>query len=1610
MSGKPSRRQILRTGGLAVGGSVLAGMGLPGTAHASAPSASSAPSGAPLVDFLFRDDTADAGARLSDLMQRLTLEEKIAISTGSVSSAVPRLGLNAGRSGGGEGLHGVKDSKHATVFPSPLGMSQSWDEDLFQHIGDIVATESLADNGPTNRLVPVLDILRDPRAGRAYESMGEDAHLIGTLGRAMTGAMNQRSADGYQQFLPTLKHFLGYNNEINRLWTNTVMPPRVAREYYVKSFWLCIASGNAKSVMTCYHLVNGKPVSVSPFLQEMLQEWTPDFEGTGHHEFRTVNDYGSGSSMWVHSQRYFADDPTGRSRGSAQGVRNGQMSWSFRSYGDPVAQIYDALARGLLTEQDLDDNAQRSLALSLRLGDLDQLRIRSPYIARTAVTRSSLLPGNRPIAMRASQEQIVLLKNDDDTLPLRGKATRAAVLLGSMGEEVLKDHYTGNWAYAIPLKDALQNKLGAGNVHYSRAVDTVALKASNGKYLKSANNAFSEPGSSTASDTPVLAAGTPKTDNAVQSTETDLLFEVYDYGGLDKLLRTPVNDRFVQVPHVTASPANGGALVNNTSAPGQASLVSGATQYVNYQKLRLVPTPDGKYGLYSPVAGDGANNSYGLSAMAYDQDDEDVNNGSYLRLITSGAQAGGIVADTTEGHVGPYRDEQHTGGPDIATAPFDRSGSDTVADSLPGEYTFDLQSVQTSEQAIESALAGAPADAPVLLVVGYEPHLNAREAVDLYRTGLSDQQMRNIDYLTGTKGRDVVLIVKTGSPMTIDKAVHDNPRVKAIVEIGHSGQEEGSALVSALFDDGYSVPATGWAPTADVYQPYGSYSAYPGHLGTGGSVPAYSPAGRLTATWYESIASMTGASEDHPPESYRWPAYDEAGNDNLGNLNGTVPTGLLTYDIIKGGRTYQYFTGDALYPFGYGLTYTSFAYSDLKVSKVAQGTFTVSGRLTNTGQRVSDEVVQIYSRYTGTASRIVQPNNRLIAFGRLRGIAPGESRRFSYDIDLQDKLGVWDVETGAYIVEPGAYRIKAAKSSSDAGKDVTLQVTTANGGRAAAHRDLNRQALAEDFDDYSDLGGRMTDIELLSASDAFHSDTAVEFRHDGAWIAFKDVAMPAGTKWLTLRAGSDRTGTVKVYALPAGSPATALKSASPLASFPVQDTRPVPNLPTGLGRGPIAVSGQPYGNLPYPGSPAGQNGKDAGGQPYRYAYIKPGWMNTAAKVSAPSRSGGSRYDVYVVAERRGTRLEWLKFGTAQETTQKIAIAEQDTLDSIRERGGTLALSAELTPATSVSPVQWSVSAPNGSPTRLATINAGTGVLQATGGGNGTVLVTATSGDSRATREVLVTNQRAADQVTIGAKAMTVDYILLRTGSGFGPNDNIQRFKGTNQQTAVYSGLFSENPNAYYLAGTYLTVPDSELKWQVTGTDGGPTALATVDAVGLVTATGTGDGEVVVTATLVRNPDITGRRVLTLTNQAPKNAYTMIQAENYDATTGDKAAATTWGFGGNQFGLQIPMPAGSTWTYRNVDFGHTGPDRAEIRLAPDDTTRNLTVQIWADAPTTASGGTLLATVQAATSGNNVLYDTFTAQIAGKIAGVHDIFLTPSAPTRLNWFAFAAAAHA
>jgi beta-glucosidase len=175
---------------------------------------------------------------------------------------------------------------------------------------------------------------------------------------------------------------------------------------------------------------------------------------------------------------------------------------------------------------------------------------------------------------------------------------------------------------------------------------------------------------------------------------------------------------------------------------------------------------------------------------------------------------------------------------------------------------------------------------------------------------------------------------------------------------------------------------------------------YPGQQG-GNAVAdvlfgAVNPAGRLPVTFYRSVDQL-------PP--------------------------FADYDMK--GRTYRYFQGDPLYPFGHGLSYTRFEYSDLRVDRPRAGardTVTVSVRVKNVGARPGDEVVQLYAR--SLANKVQEPNKELRGFERVP-LGPGEQRRVTFELTPATALTHYDAAAKGLAVAPGDYEIQVGASSHD---------------------------------------------------------------------------------------------------------------------------------------------------------------------------------------------------------------------------------------------------------------------------------------------------------------------------------------------------------------------------------------------------------------------------------------------------------------------------------------------------------------------------------------------------------------------------------------------------
>ena len=409
----------------------------------------------------FRDPARPFRARADDLLGRLTAEEKIAMLH-QRSPAVPRLGAAEFHTGT-EGVHGAAWRDHhgtgktlpATVFPQPVGIAATWDPELGRRIGRATGREirALHERHPLislNVWAPVVNLLRDPRWGRNEEGYSEDPLLTAVMGTAFCRGLSGRPAadedpgsSGYLLTAPTLKHFLGYNNEDNRDLTSSGLRPRVLHEYDLPPFRAPIEAGAATGVMPAYNLVNGCPAHVSPLLAE-IRTWTDE-------ELLTCSDAWAPSNL-VRTQHYFDDHP----QAHAAALKAGLDSFTDQDADGKftAAAVTEALSRGLITMDDVDRAVRRKLLVRLRLGEFDPDG--GPFAGAAAMDT----PEHRELAREAARGAVVLLKNDG-LLPLIPRAQQRIAVVGPLAATLYEDWYSPALPYQVTIADGLAAAWGA---------------------------------------------------------------------------------------------------------------------------------------------------------------------------------------------------------------------------------------------------------------------------------------------------------------------------------------------------------------------------------------------------------------------------------------------------------------------------------------------------------------------------------------------------------------------------------------------------------------------------------------------------------------------------------------------------------------------------------------------------------------------------------------------------------------------------------------------------------------------------------------------------------------------------------------------------------------------------------------------------------------------------------------------------------------------------------------------------------------------------------------------------------------------------------------------
>jgi len=420
--------------------------------------------------------SADIEVRITSLLTRMTLDEKIGQMSQSTSMTTPLSGqikeeirrgrwgsfLNAGspqdraeaqrialkesRLGipllfGRDVIHGYR-----TIFPIPLGQSASWDPDLIEQAARIAAHEAFAD-GIRWTFAPMVDITRDPRWGRVAEGLGEDPYLASRLAVSMIHGFQSDSLSSTGAIAASAKHYVGYGAaEAGREYNSTWVPEGQLREVYLPPFQAASDAGVA-TFMPGFNALNGVPATGNLFtLQKILRgEW--NFKGM------VVSDYTAIPEMIQHG--YAANTADAARKALLAGV---DMEMVSTTYFDHLKTLVE---KGLVDRRAIDAAVRNILRLKFQLGLFDQ----SPPVPVEPPAAEAL-----EIAKRLATESIVLLKNDTHILPL-SKSNEKIAVIGPLADSPVDQ--MGTWTMDGRASDvqtplaALREKLGDARVLYS---------------------------------------------------------------------------------------------------------------------------------------------------------------------------------------------------------------------------------------------------------------------------------------------------------------------------------------------------------------------------------------------------------------------------------------------------------------------------------------------------------------------------------------------------------------------------------------------------------------------------------------------------------------------------------------------------------------------------------------------------------------------------------------------------------------------------------------------------------------------------------------------------------------------------------------------------------------------------------------------------------------------------------------------------------------------------------------------------------------------------------------------------------------------------------------
>jgi beta-glucosidase len=370
--------------------------------------------------------------RISAILSQMTIAEKIKQlhAEGGFNTAdntrlsVPGFIMS-------DGPHGVRDGL-ATSFPVGIGMASTWDVDLAQRVGHAMG-EEFRGKGKHQALGPCLDLDRDPRNGRSPETGGEDPFLCAQITTAVVKGIQSTPC------IATVKHYNANHRETNRTSNNIIATQRVLHEHNGLAFRTAVQQGGAFSVMNAYNLINGQKCAENSALLTTTLRTHWGFP------YYVVSDWGS---IWS----------------SENAIKAGcDICMGSDNYKNDLPSL---VSSGAVPMEVIDQAVRRVLRTKILAGMLDYLPPGNPDDVNSKA--------HQQLCLEAGRKSLVLLKNQDNILPLNAATINTIALIGPSAAVTQIDGSGSAYVspfYTVTPKQGIEAKTGVNKVFYSKGCD-----------------------------------------------------------------------------------------------------------------------------------------------------------------------------------------------------------------------------------------------------------------------------------------------------------------------------------------------------------------------------------------------------------------------------------------------------------------------------------------------------------------------------------------------------------------------------------------------------------------------------------------------------------------------------------------------------------------------------------------------------------------------------------------------------------------------------------------------------------------------------------------------------------------------------------------------------------------------------------------------------------------------------------------------------------------------------------------------------------------------------------------------------------------------------------